>query len=194
MSNNVGNPAICYRISIISVVKHFPGHGDTSVDSHVQLPKVDKNWEQLSDMELIPFKAAIEQGADAVMVAHILLPKIDASLPSSLSKTVITDLLRKQLGYDGVVMTDDMTMQAITNQYDIADAAVKSVQAGSDIILIAHGYDDVVAAMQAMKSAVQHGKLTEQRIDESVKRIIRLKERTGKWDTGTGPSSRLGSS
>lgn len=161
--------------NVIPVIKHFPGHGDTSVDSHEQLPRVDKNLQQLSDFELIPFQRSMEKGADAVLVAHILLPNIGASMPSSMSKTVITDILRKKLGYGGVVITDDMTMKAITNQYEIGEAAVKSVQAGSDIILIAHGYENVVSAIKQIKKAVKQGDISEHQIDKSVERIIRLK-------------------
>ncbi|MFD2211608.1 beta-N-acetylhexosaminidase [Virgibacillus halophilus] len=160
---------------VIPVIKHFPGHGDTSVDSHEQLPKVDKNLRELSELELIPFQQAIAQGADAVLVAHILLPNIGATLPSSMSRTVITDILRKKLGYNGVVITDDMTMKAVTNHYDIGDAAVKSVQAGSDIVLIAHGHDNVTSAIKQVKTAIQRGDISEEQIEKSVERIIQLK-------------------
>lgn len=162
---------------VIPVVKHFPGHGDTAVDSHLELPKVTKSLDDLNQLELVPFKAAINNGADVVMVAHILLPKIDPQYPSSMSKDVITGMLREQLDFDGVVMTDDMTMKAITNHFDIGRAAVDSVKAGSDVILIAHEYANVTAAIQAVKAAVNKGELTEERIDDSVRRIIALKQK-----------------
>nr|WP_225941908.1 beta-N-acetylhexosaminidase [Sporosarcina limicola] len=161
--------------NVISVVKHFPGHGDTAVDSHFDLPQVNKNIDELQDLELIPFKQSIENGADVIMVAHILLPKIDAKFPSSLSKSIITDLLRNKLGFDGVVMTDDMTMRAITKHFDIGQAAVESVKAGSDIIMVAHDYEKVKAAVNALRIAVQGGEITEDRINTSVKRVIQLK-------------------
>jgi beta-N-acetylhexosaminidase len=110
--------------NVISVVKHFPGHGDTSVDSHVGLPSVDHDLDRLKSFELKPFASAIQNGADAVMIAHISLPKIDANHPASLSQTVITDILRNELQFDGVVLTDDMTMGAIVNNYDLGEAAV----------------------------------------------------------------------
>ncbi|MFJ7732952.1 beta-N-acetylhexosaminidase [Lysinibacillus sp. NPDC097231] len=162
---------------VIPVVKHFPGHGDTSVDSHLELPKVTKSLDDLNKLEIIPFKGAIEEGADVVMVAHILLPKIDQQYPASMSKAIITGILRNNLAFDGVVMTDDMTMKAITNHFDIGQAAVDSVKAGNDIILIAHDFNNVQSAVEALKAAVQHGELTEDRINDSVRRIIQLKRK-----------------
>ncbi|NGZ77346.1 beta-N-acetylhexosaminidase [Saccharibacillus alkalitolerans] len=162
---------------VIPVVKHFPGHGDTSVDSHVSLPVVNKSTAQLDKLELVPFKKAIAEGADVVMIAHILLPKLDKQYPSSMSKAVITDLLREKLGFEGVVMTDDMTMGAIAENYGLGEAAVQSVLAGSDIILVAHEAENAVQAIDAIKKAVRSGKISEERIDESVARIIELKQK-----------------
>ncbi|SDL84051.1 beta-N-acetylhexosaminidase [Sediminibacillus halophilus] len=167
---------------IIPVIKHFPGHGDTSVDSHYQLPKVNKTLEQLEKLELLPFRRAINQGADAVMIAHILLPHLDESYPASISKEVITDLLRNRLGYDGLVMTDDMTMEAIIDNFEIGQASVDSVLAGSDVILVAHDYQKVVRVIDALRTAVENGEISEERINESVKRIIRLKQQYGLKD------------
>lgn len=162
---------------IIPVVKHFPGHGDTAVDSHLELPILTKNIEQLSEIELLPFQQAIEQGVDVIMIAHILLPELDEDNPASMSKAIITDLLRDKLGYDGLVITDDLTMQAITKYYDIATAAVSSIIAGSDMVMIAHDYNAVLHTIAAFKDALQAGVLTEERIDESVKRILQLKHK-----------------
>ncbi|MFC4599445.1 beta-N-acetylhexosaminidase [Cohnella hongkongensis] len=159
----------------IAVVKHFPGHGDTSVDSHLELPSVDKTVDDLEELEWIPFRAAIHEGADAVMIAHILFPRIDPDAPSSLSKIVITDLLRGKLGYEGVVITDDMTMGAIARNYGIEDASLQSLQAGSDLILVAHGYDTVHQVYDRLLQAAKSGELPESRLDESVRRIISLK-------------------
>ena len=158
-------------------MKHFPGHGDTSVDSHLELPTVNKSLAELEELELIPFQAAVENGADVVMAAHILLPKIDPDYPSSMSKVVLTDMLRKQLGFNGVIITDDMTMGAIADNYSIAQAAVQSVKAGSDIILVAHGESNIAATIDALKAAVESGEIKEERINESVARIIRLKQK-----------------
>lgn len=163
--------------NIITTVKHFPGHGDTSVDSHLELPIVNKSLKELNDLELIPFKRAIKKGADVVMVAHILLPQLDPKNPASMSKTVMTDILRNQLGFKGVIITDDMTMRAITDHFDIGRAAIESVKSDSDIILVGHHYNNVVETVSSLKSAVQKGEISEQRINESVARIIALKKK-----------------
>ncbi|UOQ42837.1 beta-N-acetylhexosaminidase [Halobacillus salinarum] len=168
--------------NIIPVIKHFPGHGDTSVDSHLELPKVNKTLTQLQQLELIPFKQAVNQGADVVMVAHILIPELDGSYPSSMSKNMITGILRDNLGYNGVIMTDDMTMKAITNHYHLKEAAIQSIRAGNDIILIAHGPQNAIDSIEAIKRAVKQGDLSEERINQSVKRIIQLKMKYGLTD------------
>jgi beta-N-acetylhexosaminidase len=160
---------------IVAVVKHFPGHGDTSVDSHLALPVVRKTTKQLEAMEWIPFRAAIDAKADAVMVAHILFPLIDDKAPASFSKVIIGEQLRGTLGYDGVVITDDMTMGAIAKNYGIEDAALLSVKAGSDILLVAHGYDTEKKVYDKLLNSVKSGQIKESRIDESVRRILTLK-------------------
>lgn len=162
---------------VIPVIKHFPGHGDTSVDSHFELPEINKELTELEKLEFTPFKKAIEEGADMVMTAHILLPQVDADEPASMSEKIINGLLREQLDFDGVVITDDLTMKAISDHYDLGEAAVQSVQAGTDMILIAHHYKEFIAVVQALKNAVENGDLSEERIDESMLRIIRLKEK-----------------
>lgn len=163
--------------NVIPTIKHFPGHGDTSVDSHLELPIVNKSLKELEKLELIPFKQAINHGADVVMVAHILLPKLDKNNPASMSKVMITNILRKQLGFEGVIITDDMTMEAITDHFAIDESAVESVKSGSDIILVEHDYKHVVKIISALKNAVQKGEISGQRIDESVERIIKLKRK-----------------
>ncbi len=160
---------------VIPVVKHFPGHGDTLADSHKELPVVEHDMSRLAGFELIPFQKAVDENADAVMVAHLLMTKIDPQNPASMSKAVITDLLRVQMGFQGVIVTDDMTMGAILSNYDIGDAAVGSVIAGSDIILVCHDYEKQMQAIDAVRSAVETGYIDESRIDESVLRILKLK-------------------
>ncbi|MDD4568598.1 MAG: beta-N-acetylhexosaminidase [Tepidanaerobacteraceae bacterium] len=164
---------------VISTVKHFPGHGDTLVDSHIGLPVVNHDLERLKGFELVPFKKAIKNGADMMMVAHILLPKIDAENPATFSKTIITDILRNEIKFDGIIITDDMTMGAITKNYDIGNAAVKSVMAGTDIILVCHGYENQVKVIEALKSAVADGAVSEAILDEHVYRILKLKQTCG---------------
>lgn len=163
--------------NVISVIKHFPGHGDTEVDSHIELPIVSKNMKELQALEFIPFQNALKSGADVVMIGHILLPEIDANKPSSISNVVITKILREQLKYEGVVMTDDMTMKAILDNYEIGEAAVEAVKAGNDIVLIAHDYEKVHRAIQAILEAVRNEEIKVEQIDRSVERILQLKEK-----------------
>lgn len=168
--------------NVISVIKHFLGHGDTSVDSHIELPTVPHDLNRLRNFELIPFNEAIKNKADAVMVAHILLSKIDSTNPASFSKAVINDILRNQLNFNGVVITDDMAMGAIVKNYNIGEASVKSVVAGSDIILVSHNYENEVTVISSLKKAVENGIITKERIDESVYRILKLKQKYGLKD------------
>ena len=163
--------------NIISVVKHFPGHGDTSEDSHKRLPVVNNDLERLNSFELLPFNAAIGNNADVIMVAHILLLKLDAENPASLSETIITELLRKNMNFNGVVITDDFTMGAIEKNYEIGNAAVKSIQAGSDIVLVCHNFNKQETVIKAIKNAVLNGQISIERINQSVDRILKLKHK-----------------
>ena len=163
--------------SIVSVIKHFPGHGDTDVDSHYGLPLVEKSLAELKELELIPFENAIKAGADAIMISHILLTKIDSENPATMSKEVITNVLRENMEFDGVVITDDMTMGAIIENYDIGEASVKSINAGADIILVCHGYENELNVINSIKNAVKNNIISEERINESVYRILKLKEK-----------------
>ncbi len=176
---------------VIPVVKHFPGHGDTSVDSHLDLPVVYKSLSQLQSFEWIPFKNAINNGADSVMIAHILFPKIDSKYPASLSKVIITDQLRGTLGFKGVVITDDLTMGAIAKHYGIGEAAVQALTAGSDILLVAHGYENVTKVISSLKKSIDSGRISEKRIDESVLRILLLKQKYKLTDRQTSPTPEL---
>jgi beta-N-acetylhexosaminidase len=160
---------------VVPVVKHFPGHGDTSVDSHLDLPIVNKTADALAKLEWLPFQAAIKEGTDAVMVAHILFPKLDPDKPASLSTKIIGELLRGDMKYQGLVITDDLTMGAIMKNYDLTTAALDTINAGSDILLIAHGYDNEKRVLESLLDHVKKGKIQETRIDESVYRILALK-------------------
>jgi len=162
--------------NVICVAKHFPGHGDTATDSHYSLPIINKTIEQLQELEFVPFKKAIEEKVPAIMVSHILLPNVDDTNPASMSKTIITDILRKDLNFDGVVVSDDMTMGAITNDYDISEACIKAINAGTDLLLVCHGYDNEVKVINSIKEAVNNKTISMDRIDESVYRILSLKE------------------
>ncbi|MDV6377780.1 beta-N-acetylhexosaminidase [Sporosarcina sp. GW1-11] len=160
---------------VIPVVKHFPGHGDTSVDSHIDLPVITHDKKRLDEIELLPFKQAIESGIDAVMVGHLIVQAYDPSTPASMSKPIIQELLRDQLHFDGVVITDDLIMGAVQKNYSIGEAALQTIQAGGDILLIGHGYEPVQQVLTALKNAVTSGELTEERINQSVERILKLK-------------------
>ena len=162
--------------NVICVAKYFPGHGDTATDSHYSLPIINKTIQQLQELEFVPFKKAIEEKVPAIMVSHILLPNVDNTNPASMSKVIITDILRKDLKFDGVVVSDDMTMGAITNDYDISEACIKAINAGTDLLLVCHGYDNEVKVINSIKEAVNNKIISMDRIDESVYRILYLKE------------------
>src|SRR5690625_4212341 len=168
---------------IISTIKHFPGHGDTYLDSHEALPIIHKTYDELKETELVPFENAIKSGAEMIMTAHILLPEMETTYPATMSKEIITEILRKEMGYSGVVITDDMTMAAITNNYGIDEAAVATIQAGVDIVLIAHEFENIVKTYEHIIEAVNTGEITEKRIDESVARILLLKNKYELKDT-----------
>lgn len=163
--------------NIISVVKHFPGHGDTAIDSHLGLPTVDHDLDRLKSFELVPFVNAIKNNVNAIMVAHILFPKIDANNPATFSKRIITDILRNNLAFDGVIITDDMEMGAISKNYPIGQAAVKSIQAGSDIVLVCHAYENQLAVLNALKNAILNNEISEEIINDHVYRILKLKKK-----------------
>ncbi len=161
---------------VIPVAKHFPGHGDTAVDSHYGLPIIDKTLEELKSLELVPFKRAINENVPCIMISHIMLSQIDDINPSSMSRTLINDILRKDLNFDGVIVTDDMTMGAITNNYDISKACIKSINAGADLLLVCYGYDNEIDIINNIKNEVNKGNIPIERINESVYRILSLKQ------------------
>ena len=171
---------------VLATAKHFPGHGDTDLDSHVALPTVAHDRARLDEVELLPFRAAIESGVDAIMSAHITFPVIDPTpgVPATLSHAVLTGLLREELGFEGLIFTDAMEMGAIANQYGIGRAAVMAVQAGADVVLIGWPREWSVAlqAVSALEEAALAGVIAEERIDASVRRILAAKERLGLFD------------
>ena len=156
-------------------LKHFPGHGNTSADSHYGAVYVERTLEELRTGELLPFQAGIDAGADAVMIGHLIVSDIDNE-PAPFSYKIVTGLLREEMGFDGVVMTDGLQMQAMTDHYSSAEIAVKAVKAGVDILLCPL---DVKAAVRAVTDAVDSGEITEQRLDESVRRILTMKLKNG---------------
>ena len=160
---------------IIPCIKHFPGHGDTVGDTHNGLVTLNKTWEQLLACEIIPFKASIENGADMIMASHITLPNVTKeSVPTSLSKEMLTDKLRGELGFEGVIITDSLSMGAITKHYTSDKAALAAFNAGADILLMPQ---DFLLAYNAILDAAKNGTVSEERINESVLRILKLKEK-----------------
>lgn len=163
---------------VIATAKHFPGHGDTSIDSHFAMPQIAHDRARLNAIELPPFKAAIAQDVHAIMTAHVVFPAIERELglPATLSKAVLTDLLRGELGFKGVIITDCLEMAAIVDSIGVTQAVMKSVQAGADIALISHKEERQQAAMDAVLAAVLSGVISIERINESVQRIQLLKQ------------------
>lgn len=157
----------------MSCIKHFPGHGDTSTDTHKGYAETNKTWDEIKNCEMIPFIAGINAGTDMVMVAHVCAPNVtNDKTPASLSYTLLTEKLRGELGYNGVIITDAMNMGAITNEYSSSEAAVLAIKAGVDIVLCPN---DFVKAYNGILDAVNSGGITEERLDESVLRILNLK-------------------
>ena len=161
--------------NVMAVYKHFPGHGDTLEDTHEGYAYSNKTVDELSSQELIPFSDGAEGAADMIMAAHISLPKITGDdTPASLSRAVVTDILRKKIGYDGVVITDSLGMGAISEHYSSEQSAVLAIKAGCDMILMPADFE---SAYQSILAAVKNGEISQERINESVYRILKLKLR-----------------
>ena len=161
---------------VVACGKHFPGHGDTSTDSHKELPVVRASVDTLHERELPPFHYAIANGLASLMTAHVLYPALDAQRPATLSPTILTGLLREQWGFDGVIVTDDLEMHAISDHHGVGDAAVQAFLAGADLLLICKDRGRAIAAMEAVHKAVESGAIPPSRLEASVRRIIRLKQ------------------
>ena len=162
---------------VLVTAKHFPGHGDTNVDSHFDRPRVEATRERMSDVELKPFQAAIEHQVDSIMTAHLAVPAIEPDdIPATVSKRVLTGLLREELGFKGLVVTDAMDMAGLSKQFASGEAAVRAIEAGADVLLMPPDPDAVIRAVLA---AVARGRLSKQRIDESVSRVLEAKLRVG---------------
>jgi beta-N-acetylhexosaminidase len=162
----------------IATAKHFPGHGDVAIDSHLEMPVLDVTRERLQAVELPPFRAAVDAGVEAVMSAHIWLPQLEPEkdLPATLSKNVMTDLLRNDLNFRGIVFTDAMRMKGVTNTFENGDAAVRAVEAGADMLI---GLPSVEDAFRAIGEAVRSGRISEKRIEDSARRVLRAKAKLG---------------
>ncbi|MDE7221352.1 MAG: glycoside hydrolase family 3, partial [Oscillospiraceae bacterium] len=163
---------------VACTLKHFPGHGDTAADTHYGSAYVHKTLDELREGELLPFQAGIDAGADAVMMGHLIVDQIDDQ-PALFSYAIVTELLREEMGFTGVVVTDGLQMQAMTDYYGSAEIAVRAVKAGVDILLCPTDLDQ---AIDALIQAVEEGEITRERVDESVLRILLLKQRYGLLD------------
>jgi beta-N-acetylhexosaminidase len=205
INNNPGNPVIGVRsygespslvakmgstavqgyrdAGVISTVKHFPGHGDTNADSHHELPLVIHDRKRLHEVELVPFKQAIASGVDAVMTAHVIFPAYEErGIPATLSHHILTGLLREELGFQGIITTDCMEMNAIWKGVGVGQGAVMAVEAGADLVLISHQIELQSEGIEAVIDAVRSGRISEARIEESVERLLRLKQKNGLFE------------
>jgi beta-N-acetylhexosaminidase len=165
------------REDIAATAKHFPGHGDTRVDSHTGIPVIDHTREELESIDFPPFEAAIDEDVESIMTAHIVVPALDDSgRPATLSKPILTDVLRREMDYDGVVVTDALDMQGVRDMFGDDRVPVEAIKAGADVMLMPPEFD---LAYQSVLGAVRSGEISERRIEQSVYRILRLKERLG---------------
>lgn len=162
---------------VLACAKHFPGHGDTNMDSHLSLPCVTKPVEELEKMELPPFAKAVEAGVAGVMTAHIIFPKLEQEeIPATMSRRIITGLLRDKMGYDGLVVTDCMEMAAISTYYGTSRGAVAALRAGADLVLVSHTAEKAKEAIQTVEEAVRSGSISWEELRKSTERILRIKE------------------
>jgi beta-N-acetylhexosaminidase len=158
--------------------KHFPGHGDTSVDSHFELPLIEHPPDRLEAVELLPFRAAVEAGVASIMTAHILIPALDDAVPATLSKPIVDGMLKQTLGFGGLVLSDDLEMKAISSRYGMADATVRAIGAGCDAVLMCgEDQDQQARAVEAVIRAVEEGSLPIKRAEDALTRHRRVKER-----------------
>ncbi len=162
---------------IIAVGKHYPGHGDTKEDSHYELPVLDHDYERVKGVEIYPFKMAIENGIDSILVSHLFYKNIDPENIVTLSKVFLYDILRKDLKFRGLVITDDMIMKGLTNHISIPEACFEAFKAGVDVLLIGSGYQNIVESINYIKQSVLNGKIQEFEIDRKLYNILRIKQK-----------------
>ncbi|MFL5627447.1 MAG: beta-N-acetylhexosaminidase [Ktedonobacteraceae bacterium] len=181
-----------YRAAgVIATLKHFPGHGDTAIDSHLALPTIPSTLERLEAIELVPFRSGIEAGAPSVMTAHIYLPHIMSHdvLPATISPAVIQGLLRERLGFTGVVISDCMEMNAITETVGAERGALMALQAGNDLVLVSHTHPLQKASFATIRAALENGELAPDVVRQAAERVLQLKDRYLSWDNLPTPSA-----
>ena len=178
---------------VISCAKHFPGHGDTITDSHLALPTIPHTLERLEAVELVPFRAAIAQGVDSIMMGHPAFPHLmdSQNTPATISPRMVRELLRAQMGYDGVVTTDDMEMRAITETVGTERGVVLALRAGNDLAFVSHRHDRQTGALDAVRAAVASGELPEEVVRQAIGRVLRLKARRLSWEGVEGERTPL---
>ena len=166
----------CQEHGVLATAKHFPGHGDTSADSHLELPVITASLERLRRVELPPFEAAVRAGVEAIMTAHLYVPALEPQdgLPATLSERILEGLLRQEMGFEGLIFTDALSMRGISAHYPTGDAALRAFRAGADLILLP---PSVGAAFQGLLAAIRGGTLSEERLNRSVRRILQTKAR-----------------
>ena len=169
--------------NIIPVGKHFPGHGETSMDSHLDMPAVELSFEELENVHIKPFKNALNNNLDALMIAHVFYKCFDfpekKAVPASLSKTIITDYLKGKLNYKGLIISDDMVMGGISKHYSYLDACIKGINAGIDLFIFRNSNDEIIKLIDELVNAVEKGLIPLEKIDESVEKILFIKEKYG---------------
>lgn len=172
---------------VLPCVKHFPGHGDTREDSHLSLPVVDKTEGELLQMELAPFEQAVKAGAPAVMTSHVVYPALESGrVPATMSKAIITDLLRGKMGFRGLVVSDSMEMAAIQEYYGVSEGVLAAFKAGVDIVLISHTMEKAKEAILAVERAVEEGELSAEAVETAVERILSFKREFAEPGEGAG--------
>ncbi|OPZ63879.1 MAG: putative lipoprotein YbbD precursor [Firmicutes bacterium ADurb.Bin506] len=183
------------RVGVMATAKHFPGKGDVTIDSHLDLPTVAHDMERLEKVELLPFKAAIEAGIGAIMTAHVFFPAVEPEplLPATLSEKVLTGLLREKLGFEGIVITDDLYMGAISKAFGVGEAAIRAIIAGADIALMCHHPEQQEQAIGEILAAVRSGRISEARLNSAVRRVLTSKVRFGLLEPRTTGASYEGS-
>lgn len=176
---------------ICSCLKHFPGHGDTSVDSHLALPTISYGLERLEVVELVPFRSGIEAGGDSVMIAHIAFPALmeQDGLPATLSSAIVRGLLREKLGFNGVILSDCLEMRAISDTFGTERAAVMALQAGIDLALVSHHYARQRGSIEAIQAAIQIQELSPQVVQQAAERVLRLKADSLSWNDLPGATA-----
>lgn len=163
---------------LVACGKHFPGHGDTSADSHVELPLVEQPPDRLRAVEFAPFRAAMAEGLATIMTAHVLVPAIDPAWPATLSRPIVTGILKEELGFDGLVISDDLGMAAVAATWPLPEAMVRALAAGCDAVLLCNStLDEQVSALEAVIHAVEQGRLSLARVEDALARQRRVKER-----------------